>query len=267
MCGFVWYPITDYPAVSLLYEDAYFAGTEYPDYLGQENALRKSMRRHLSQMARFSPLEGKLLEVGCAYGLFLDEARLHFDQVVGVDVCANPVSHACKQIGVDARCGNFLRMEFGAQRFNVVCLWDTIEHLPTPGDFLKKAAELIVDGGMLYITTGDISAAVARMRGRHWRQIHPPTHVSYFSRETLSKLLRLSGFTVVGIETASYYHTLFNILASIRLRRGVFGGVASGLLSMLGEGLARRFGIWLNLGDIMFVAARRIPTTIPSRTQ
>src|SRR6185295_5740036 len=74
-CSFVTYPETSAIDVSTLYDAGYFHGASYPDYTGQEASLRRSMRQHLSQMESFGPLSGSLLEIGCAYGFFLDEAR------------------------------------------------------------------------------------------------------------------------------------------------------------------------------------------------
>jgi hypothetical protein len=62
---------------------------------------------------------------------------------------------------------------------------------------------------------------------------------------------------VVGIETTAYYHTVFNIFASIRMRGGGTGKVAAMALNLCGEARARRFGFWIDLRDIMFVAARK----------
>lgn len=72
----------------------------------------------------------------------------------------------------------------------------------------------------------------------------------------MTHLLDRLGYEVVGIETASYYHTIFNVLASLRVRGGTGGSIASTTLTLLGEKFARRLGLWINLGDIMFVAAR-----------
>lgn len=258
-CDFIFYADADASALSTLYEDAYFNGVEYPDYLGQQDALRRSMRRHLQQMKRHRPLGGALLEVGCAYGLFLDEARPHFSSVTGVDICHGPVSYARDVLDLDARCGDVLAEDLADGAFDVVCMWDTIEHLAAPDDVLSRGAALLRPGGMLYLTTGDIGSWNARWRGARWRQIHPPSHLNYFSRQTISMLLDRTGYDVVAIERARYYHTLFNILASIRLRSGLGGRVADTLLDMVGERRTRQLGLWLDLGDIMFVAAYRRP--------
>jgi SAM-dependent methyltransferase len=256
-CGFIFYEDAEPNALAALYGDAYFHGAEYPDYLGQQGALRRSMQRHLQQMQRHRPLGGNLLEVGCAYGLFLDEAREKFDSVTGIDICAGPVAYARTSLDLDARHGDVLTEDFGDQRFDAVCMWDTIEHLAAPAEVLSRAATLQRPGGMLYLTTGDIGSWNARWRGKQWRQIHPPSHVNYFSRRTITTILERTGYEVVAIERARYYHTLFNILASIRLRGGRSARVADALLRVVGERRATRVGLWLDLGDIMFVAARR----------
>lgn len=239
-----------------IYDDAYFAGNEYPDYVGQQDALRRSMRSHLNKMWRYHPRLDSLLEVGCAYGLFLDEARTYFRSVAGVDICITPTAYARERLGLHVDCDDFLTMDFGNQRFDIVCFWDTIEHLPAPEAYLEKARQVLAPEGMVFLTTGDISSFNARLRGSNWRQIHPPSHLHYFSRKTITHLLDRVGFKVVGIETTSYYHTAFNVLASIRLRGGMGGSIASMSLAALGEKLARRLGLWINLADIMFVAAQ-----------
>lgn len=255
-CGFVTYRDFDRSALAEIYDEEYFAGEEYPDYLGQQDSLRRSMRHHLEQMWRYNPRRGALLEVGCAYGLFLDEARPHFQRVEGIDISAAPVAYARERLGLDATAGEFPAAVYEGKTFDVVCMWDTVEHLPSPEEYLEKAAGLLGEGGMVFLTTGDIGSLNARWKGEGWRQIHPPSHLHYFSRRTITLLLERLGFEVAGIESTPYYHTVYNILASIRLRGGLKGRVASAALSAVGERLARRLGLWINLGDIMFVAAR-----------
>src|SRR6266550_5098079 len=225
VCGFVYYPVDAAIDFRALYGDEYFSGFEYVDYLGQQAALRRSMQHHLQQMRRYTPLGGALLEVGSAYGLFLDEARLSFKRVVGIDVADAPVEYARTTLHLDATVGDFPSMKLDPGSFDVVCLWDTIEHVPRPDRFVARAHEVLREDGYLFVTTGDIGSRVARWQGKSWRQIHPPTHLSYFSRRTIGVLLARSGFEIVGIETAPYFHTLFNILASFRLRDGRIGGL------------------------------------------
>lgn len=258
-CGFIYYdhgvdPSLDFAA---LYGDEYFTGFEYFDYLGQEHALRRSLRRHLEQMARHCELRGSLFEVGCAYGFFLDEARRFFDVVQGIDIAENAVAYARDVLRTDASVADFTSI-VGSRQFDVVCMWDTIEHVPSPDRFVAKAFEVLRPGGHLFMTTGDIDSVVARLQGPRWRQIHPPTHLSYFSRRTLTRMLGEAGFEVAAVETAPYYHTLQNILATFRLRGGGVGRIAGEVLDRAPTRL-RQLGGWIDLHDIMFVAASRPP--------
>ena len=261
-CAFVTYRETGSIDFSKLYGAEYFHGASYADYTGQEASLRRSMRQHLSQMGSFGPLRGSLLEIGCAYGFFLDEARRHFSRVVGVDISADAAKDAREIFGVEAHAGDFSRMSFPPASFDVVCLWDTIEHLKSPHEYLAKAHSLLTPAGRIFLTTGDLGSWNARLRGARWRQIHPPTHLHYFSRKTLEALLIRLGFEMLGVETAPYYHSAYNVLATLAMRGGRAGAAARGALRVIGERTARRSGLWLNLGDIMFVAARRRSTEL-----
>jgi SAM-dependent methyltransferase len=256
-CGFVtWRGQT--AGIDDLYDEHYFSGVDYPDYVGNEAALRRSMRRHLEQMRHYRSPSGALLEIGCAYGFFLDEARPHFQRVAGVDVAAGPVERARARFDVEAFAGGFLDLPFEPGSFDVICMWDTVEHLPRPDQFVEKARRLLRPGGRLFLTTADIASLNARVRGAGWRQIHPPSHLHYFSRDSMRRLLERTGFRVLGVETAAYYHSIHNVLATLALRGGIAGAVSRPALRVLGEKTAKNLGFWVNLGDIMFVAAEPV---------
>ena len=255
-CGHLQYFVGASVTPADFYTDEYFNGLEYSGYLDhQAPSLRRSMRRHLAQMARYGPLRDNLLEIGCAYGLFLDEARPFFSSLVGVDVCEGPVDVGRRTFDLDLRCGDFVAMDLPPESFDTICLWDTIEHLPNPREFVDAARRLLKPDGHFYLTTGDAGSLMARVRGRRWRQIHPPSHLQYFSRRTIVELLRRCRFEVIGIETAAYHHTVYDILASVRLRGGLPATLTDLGLGPFGA-ITRRLGSWIDLGDIMFVAAR-----------
>jgi SAM-dependent methyltransferase len=208
-------------------------------------------------MARFRPHGGTLFEVGAAYGFFLDESRSLYESSRGIEIAEGAAEHARRAYGANVVVGDFTSIDATRDKVDVVCLWDTIEHVPRPDLFVAKAHEILSDGGWLFLTTGDIGSLNARLRGSRWRQIHPPSHVNYFSRPTIRRLLTRLGFRVAGIQTASYYHTLYDVLATIALRGGPAGRVARAMLRLVPRGVADRLGFWINLGDTMFVAAQR----------
>lgn len=254
-CRFVTWLSGTMPASEQLYAAGYFSGGEYPDYLGAEDELRRSMRRHLEQMARVRPHGGALFEIGCAYGFFLDEARRMYARVAGADVSPEPIAWAARHLGLDVRPGDVRAMRFD-EPFDVICCWDTIEHVPEPDTLVAAAARMLKPGGVFFATTGDIESANARRRGARWRQIHPPTHVNYFSPRTLGTMLGRFGFRVVSSGTASYYHTANSVLSTLALRGGAAGRLSAAAVAVLPGALLRRLGGWMDLGDTMFLAAR-----------
>ena len=235
-----------------LYRGDYFTGGEYLDYAGDQAFFRRNFRRRLEGvLARRRG--GLLVEVGAAYGFFLDLARAHF-RTVGFEVNPEAVRHARHQLGLDVREADFLeatRESIGGPA-DVLVMWDVIEHLDRPDAYLMKAAELAAPGALLFITTGDIGSLPARLRGRRWRMIHPPTHLHYFDRRTLTRLLERCGFEVLDIRSTGVARSLRQILYSLlvlKLRLNVIWRLARAVIPA-------SWGFSLNTGDIMLVTAR-----------
>ena len=238
-----------------LYGPGYFSWGEYHDYLGDQDVLRRNFRlrfdalRPLLDPARHR----RLLEIGCGYGLFLDVVRDAFTHVEGVDVADEATRYARRELGLDVRHGDFLESSFDAHPFDVVCLWDTIEHLGRPDRYLEKIQALTLPGALVAITTGDIASINARVRRGRWRLIHPPTHLHYFSRRTLTRLLDRFGFDVIYCRySGSWRSTRFATHSVLVLRHGW-----KRLFEALDRSAAARFPFYLNMFDIMYVIARR----------
>ena len=256
-CGFVFFPHTPDLAdrVAALYAGDYFTGGEFGDYASQQPAFRRNFRAYLDRMRRAGARGGRLLEVGCAYGFFLDEARRTFD-ALGLDVNGAAIAAA------RARGANALRQEFldfaPAAPFDVVCLWDTIEHVLEPRAYLERSHAVLDADGWLFLTTGDLESLIARLRGPRWRMIHPPSHLNYFSRTTMTGLLDRTGFDVVSIRSVGTWRDVANSLHLLALfSKTPLVKSLAGALDRVLTGRLPSIGFYLNLHDIMFVAARR----------
>ena len=174
--------------IRTLYIEGYFKGGEYADYKNDKNVIQRNFRNRLKVVKRYLS-NGKLLEIGSAYGFFLDLARENFD-VMGYEICSKAAEHARSQLKLDVRDTDFVKENLGNKIFDIVCLYDCIEHLLFPQLYIEKINTVLKIGGYLFITTGDIGSLLPRIQGKAWRLIHPPTHVHYFSRKSISKLLK-----------------------------------------------------------------------------
>jgi len=255
-CGHVFYPKKPDAEAEEVYTEDYFLHDEYCDYASQADTLGKNFRHYLKRMARYGAKGGKLFEVGCAYGFFLREAARAFD-VAGIDVTPEAIEHAHVKLGLAAHRGDFTQFQTEPS-WDAVCLWDTIEHLFEPAAYVQKAHAILRPGGTLFLTTGDIGSLLARLQGRRWRMIHPPTHLHYFTTGSMRRLLERSGFEVLGIEKVGTFREINNMLLGLSLfsKSPFVRGLSKTLLNTTGR-LWGHTSLYLNLYDIMFVAARK----------
>jgi 2-polyprenyl-3-methyl-5-hydroxy-6-metoxy-1,4-benzoquinol methylase len=237
-----------------LYTAGYFAGNEYRDYVADRSVIEKQFRLRLRKLLHFvtDAPNKNLFEIGCAHGFFLAVARNAFRWVEGIDISDDAIAYTRQKLGVEARSSEFLTHQFVIPP-DLICLWDTIEHLSRPDLYIQKIAESLPRRGLLALTTGDLDSWLARARGRKWRQIHPPTHLHYFSRNTLSRLLRRHGFETKFIGSEGMYRSIDTMAYIVlRLRNNL-----PDIYSCLRKTQLLNWDLYLNLGDIMFVVAEK----------
>lgn len=186
-----------------LYGESYYRGGSdavFADYVGQQPARRAQARRKLALLRHLPPRvprHGQLLDVGCAAGFFLAEAQ-RFYTVQGVELSAWSSAYARDQLGLPVHTGTLHDARLPAGHFDVVTLWDVIEHVPEPVPLLAEAARVLKPGGRLVLSTGDWGSAYARRRGADWHLLTPPWHLTFFSRDTLARAAQRAGLRVVG---------------------------------------------------------------------
>jgi len=254
-CGFI---TTDLEIsndeIKKIYTADYFHGNEYADYINDKAIIQKNFYFRLKTLLKYldnSDLK-KLFEIGCAYGFFLELASVKFKKVDGIDISNDAVEYIKKNQSLNISSGDFLEYQF-TEKFDVFCMWDTIEHLKEPHLFIKKISENINSGGLIAFTTGDVGSLNAKIRGRYWRQIHPPVHLHYFNKKSLKILLQNYGFKVKYIGHPGSYFSLYNIFYIIlvlkREKMGLFNLIEkTGILNKM---------IYLNLYDLVYVIAEK----------
>jgi SAM-dependent methyltransferase len=186
-------------------EDYYTGGTEgvFADYVGQEAVRRAHARRRLQLLRTLPPRiprHGRLLDVGCAAGFFLAEAQAHYE-VQGVELSTWSSAFARDRLKLPVFTGTLQQAGLPANHFDVITLWDVIEHVPEPLPVLAEAARVLKPGGRLVLTTGDWGSAYAQRRGADWHLMTPPWHLTMFTRATLARAAQRAGLRVVGIRS------------------------------------------------------------------
>jgi SAM-dependent methyltransferase len=248
-CGLVYYNGAAHPQG--LYTEDYFAGGEYHDYRADKAILQRNFARRIGSLRKLKP-RGRLLEIGAAYGFFLELAQTHWE-ARGLEISRAAADHA-RRAGLDVDCADFLDLPDEPDAYDLICMWDTIEHLAHPVRYLEKAARWLRPGGHLALTTGNVSSLMSRWRKQRWRLIHPPTHLYYFSPATLRQAAARAGLQSQRISATGYfrsYRSMVHALAMQGSRRH------PQLYSLATLGGRVDLPIYLNLYDIVMMVARK----------
>jgi SAM-dependent methyltransferase len=171
-----------------LYTEDYFNGGvdgAYRDYEGSQKALQHEFHSQVQFLASYLPEGGKLLEVGCAYGFFLQEAKSHFD-VYGLEVAQSAVDF-CRRNNLPNVRQSIVTEEFLSLfgPFDAIVLLDVIEHIDDVPETMRLLLSHLRDGGVLMLTTGDWGSLSARLAGKRWRLLTPPLHLWFFTSKSL----------------------------------------------------------------------------------
>lgn len=205
ICGFVQADEHYYKSeLSSIYGDNYYKEGDYYDYELEKAALSKNFENRLKIITKYID-KGKLLEVGSAYGYFLEKAKNYFD-VEGVELTETAANDISNKLKLKVYNEPFENIKFSTE-YDVLVSLDTIEHIKYPSSFFKKAFDILKPGGFIFLETGDIETLVPKFQKHKWRLIHPPEHLSYFSKKTLVNYLELYGFEILESRYVTFYRT------------------------------------------------------------
>lgn len=170
------------------------------DYAGHrldqhfERRCREEIKGNISRL--ISP-PADLLDVGCGNGSFILAAKENGYDALGIDISAEGVAIANKR-GATALNVDFLTHDFG-QLFDVITMWDVIEHLREPEIFLTRAKKLLSPDGILIIKTPSIGKPCLQLVRTIKRAapslLQTPDHVQFWTKTSMDALLTRTGFT------------------------------------------------------------------------
>jgi 2-polyprenyl-3-methyl-5-hydroxy-6-metoxy-1,4-benzoquinol methylase len=251
--------LPDRAELAELYADEYFrdaAGTTggYADYLADEPLHRSLARRRLQRLETLSYGGRALLDVGAAAGFFVSEAVKRGWDARGVDVSPVMVEYATSRLGVSIACGEI--GDVGDGPFDVVTMWDYIEHAIDPAKDIATVAQLLPPGGMIALSTGDIDSLAARVSGSRWHLLTPRHHNFFFSARTLTRLLETRGFEVEDVRHPGARYSMSH--AFYKLGSALPGRASARITRRIGDSRIGAWGVPINLFDIVTIVARRV---------
>jgi len=151
-------------------------------------------------LARFAPENAAILDVGCGGGFFLQCLREHGSpgwRLTGSDFSGSAMDRV-RRMNFEAIPGDFSTQSIPNESYDVVVLNQVIEHMADPSAIVTKAYRVLRPGGVIFVETPSLEGWDAQLfRKRCWGGYHFPRHWSFFTQESLGRLLATNGFVVV----------------------------------------------------------------------
>jgi 2-polyprenyl-3-methyl-5-hydroxy-6-metoxy-1,4-benzoquinol methylase len=167
-------------------------------FINNADLNRGMWRRILKAIGRFSK-PGQLLDIGCGAGTFLTEAKNLGYDVQGQEIAPFFIDYCRHKLGLKIFDDSLEKLCLPPASFDCVTAFDVIEHHPYPSQLVKEMRRLVKPGGIVVLGTHDFGNPFARHYGVKWRHMYAIGHLTYFTRQTLSWLVRRQALEVLQI--------------------------------------------------------------------
>jgi SAM-dependent methyltransferase len=249
--------LLDATLLASVYDEGYWRSSApkdrgYGDYRRDAPLSRATYRRRMQVVRRHFTRPGRVLDVGCAAGYFLSVMKDAGWQVIGLEPSDAIRPQAEERLGKEnVRSGLLGAVELPAGGFDLVTMWDVIEHIPDVVGAAREVRRLLAPGGKFLIETQDVESLAARLLGKRWQHYKHAEHIYHFHARTLADALGRAGFRV--LENRPWLGGKYVSLGFIAERAGKLHPVLSALLSPLR--LLGNASLYVNLFDEMIVVA------------
>lgn len=192
-------------------------------FVSQNHARERTFAKCLDLIENYCPGRAKVLDIGTAGGAFLQVCKQRGWQIAGCEPNQWLCRWAKDNYGIDVAAGTLFEQSYQSASFDLVTLWDVLEHTPDPNAVLRECSRLLKPGGVLVVNYPDIGSWIARIMNRKWVFLLS-VHLFYFDKKTMRCLLEKSGFEVIKIKP----HFQFLEAAYIFKRAQAYmGGIAT----------------------------------------
>ncbi|MBA3733327.1 class I SAM-dependent methyltransferase [Patescibacteria group bacterium] len=241
-----------------VYDKTYFSGADkgfgYVDYDLDKQPMIPVFKKYLEIISSLGIKKGKLLDVGCATGFFMNIAKDFGFEVYGVEM-SDFAAQKGRDAGLNIITGPLEGSNYPDSHFDVITMCDVLEHVSSPKDVLAEAKRILKKGGVLMVNTPDSESLWSRLFGSRWHLILPPEHLHYFSPFTLNYYLSNHGFkTMINTKIGKLF-TFQYIFIMLYKWQGL--KIWQTMSSFFSKGYFSRFFIPINLYDNFFMILKK----------
>lgn len=161
-------------------------------------------RQHYELVTKYKT-QGRILDIGCSAGFFLKVANENKWETYGLEISKDTAELARKRYGLEVSVGSLYEHSFMPNFFDVVTMWDVIEHVRNPIKTMSVINRILKNDGIIALSTPNIDGLFPKLSYKisnvinYWPHPEPPFHLFQFSKKTIHKLLELTGFNLLKI--------------------------------------------------------------------
>lgn len=192
-CGFVF--AQKIPTQKELVE--HYEGYQRNDYLSPI-----TIKRYHELLDKFEPYRktGRILDVGCGIGYFLEVAKERNWKVYGTEYTDDAIK-ICSDKGITMQQGKLDPNGFEPGSFDIITSFEVIEHINNPLEEINNFNKLLRIGGLVYVTTPNFNSLLRYRLKDQYNVITYPEHLSYYTPKTIKRLFVQRGFKKLSITT------------------------------------------------------------------
>lgn len=198
-------------------------------YLSRQNEFKRRYDRYLKNIKKVKS-HGKLLDIGCNIGFFIKAAQEVGFEVTGVELNDGCAAYGRKKFNLDIYSKYLEDISFSDETFDVITLFDVLEHVPDMHSFLEEVRRILKYNGLLVLQSPNFNSLMAELTKSKWHWLAPPDHLYHFTPETMIRFLLSHGFAIREIRTWEPAGDFSNNLMAAYPMNGFVGRVLHRLL-------------------------------------
>lgn len=240
------------------YQQGYFQGgsdyTGYKDYMMEKECIIRNFRGYLHTISKHVN-SGSHLDVGCAAGYFVELMQQHGFDSYGTDVSEFIINQSSPYIRHKLHNAPFHATNYKKGSFDLITMFDIIEHLSEPSKELAISRDLLKDKGYIFIVTGNIRSLYAKFLGKYNHFFAGPHHLMLFDHQTIKEILKQNGFKTINISSKGKWVSFEYMLQIAGLSLPLLESLLKTpvILSKL-----QNKHLYFHMGDTMMVTAQKM---------
>jgi 2-polyprenyl-3-methyl-5-hydroxy-6-metoxy-1,4-benzoquinol methylase len=251
--GFIWPQISKEKSAEI-YDESYFESWGIREDKNLFQMKQRTFILRLKALERIIP-PGKILDVGCATGFFLEVAKMRGWDIYGIEINPHAVRLARKQNGSRIYQGSIEEAKLERSFFDAIAMSDVLEHMVDPLASLQRANAILKPGGLIAITTPNLNSITAHLLGGKWPHFKVE-HQFYFSPHSLSDLLERAGFKTLSVNPAPKALSLNYIYAQRETSKTPFLTPAAEFLHKILPNSLRKIPVYFLAGEMFAIAQK-----------